>query len=85
MFSQSCYELYIFDAVNFATQAGADPDIFQKEGVEEKNFERRMFVDTRINACTHKNYTNMQLFLSSSFSRGLSSIFALFYYTLVCF
>ena len=36
---------------------------------------RKIFVDTRINACTHKNWTKMQLFLSSSFSRGLSSIF----------
>ena len=37
--------------------SGADPEIFQKEGggVEEENFERKMFVDTRINACTHKN------------------------------
>ena len=34
--------------------AGADPEIFQR-GVEEKNIERKMFVDTRINACTHKN------------------------------
>ena len=48
---------------------------FSKGGVEEKNFERKMFVDTRINACTHKNYTNIQLFLSSYFSRGLSTIF----------
>ena len=24
-------------------------------GVEEENFERKMFVDTRINVCTHKN------------------------------
>ena len=38
------------------------------------NFERKMCVDTRINACTHKYQTNMQLFLHS-FSRGLSSIF----------
>ena len=36
--------------------AGADPEIFQRGGgVEEENFERKMFVDTRINACTHKN------------------------------
>ena len=35
--------------------SGADPEIFQRGGVEEENFEREMFVDTRINACTHKN------------------------------
>ena len=53
-------------------------------GVEEENFERKMFVDTRINACTHKNKIYMQRFLSFFFSRGLSSIFfALFYYTLL--
>ena len=36
---------------------GADPDIFQRGGgVEEENFERKMFVNTRIdNACTPKN------------------------------
>ena len=34
--------------------SGADPEIFQR-GVEEENFERKMFADTRINACTHKN------------------------------
>ena len=34
--------------------SGADPDIFQK-GVEEENFKRKMFFDTRINAYTHKN------------------------------
>ena len=28
---------------------------FFKGGIEEENFERKMFVDTRINACTHKN------------------------------
>ena len=33
---------------------GADPEIFQR-GVGEENFERKIFVDTRINACTHKN------------------------------
>ena len=59
--------------------AGADPEIFQR-GVEEENFERKMFVDTRINACTHKNQTKMQLFLSSSFSRGLSSIFCFVFF-----
>ena len=48
---------------------------FKGGGVKEEIFERKMFVDTRINACIHKNQTNMQLFLSSSFSRGLSSIF----------
>ena len=48
---------------------------FFKGEVEEENFERKIFVDTRINACTHKNWTNMQLFLSSPFSRGMSSIF----------
>ena len=44
-------------------------------GVEEENFERKMFVDTPINACTHKYSTNLQLFPSFSFSRGLSSYF----------
>ena len=35
---------------------GADPEIFQGGGgVEEENFERKMYVDTRSNACTHKN------------------------------
>ena len=42
---------------------------------------RKIFVDTRINGCTHKNWTKMKLFLSSSFSRGLSPIFASFYYS----
>ena len=28
---------------------------FFKGGVEEENFERIMFVDTCLNACTHKN------------------------------
>ena len=28
---------------------------FFKGGGGEENFERKMFVDTRINACTHKN------------------------------
>ena len=36
--------------------SGADPEIFQRGGGGEKeNFERKVFVDTRINACTHKN------------------------------
>ena len=35
--------------------SGADPEIFQRGGGDEENFERKMFVDTRINACTHKN------------------------------
>ena len=38
-----------------ATTAGADPEIF-KGWDEEENFERKMFVNTRIdNACTPKN------------------------------
>ena len=37
------------------TKTGADPEIFQKGGADEDNFERKKFVDTRINACTHKN------------------------------
>ena len=41
--------------INCMHTSGADPEIFQK-GVEEENFERKMFVDKRINACTHKNY-----------------------------
>ena len=28
---------------------------FSGRGVEEENFETKMFVDTLINACTHKN------------------------------
>ena len=28
---------------------------FKGGGIEEKNFERKIIVDTRINACTHKN------------------------------
>ena len=39
---------------NYRTEAGADQEIFQW-GVEEETFERNMFVDTHINACTHKN------------------------------
>ena len=35
-------------------KAGADPEIFQR-GVEEEKIERKMFVDTCINACTYKN------------------------------
>ena len=58
---------------------------FFKGQVEDENFERKMFVDTRINACTHKNSTSMQLFLFSSFSRGLSSIFLLCLITLFYF
>ena len=35
---------------------GADPEIFQRGGgVKKEKFERKMFVDTRINAGTHKN------------------------------
>ena len=35
---------------------GADPEIFQRGGgVEEENFERKMFVDAGISACTYKN------------------------------
>ena len=37
---------------------GADPEIFKRGGgggVEGHNFERKMFLDTRINACIHKN------------------------------
>ena len=34
------------------TCTGADPEIFQR-GIEEENFGRKMFVDTRINACIH--------------------------------
>ena len=35
--------------------SGADPEIFQRGEVEEENFQRKMFVDTCIIACTHKN------------------------------
>ena len=37
---------------------GADPEVFQRGeggGVEKEHFERKMIVDTRIIACTHKN------------------------------
>ena len=36
---------------------GADPEFFSKRGggVEEEKFERKMFVDTRLTACTNKN------------------------------
>ena len=35
---------------------GADAEVLQKGGgVEGENVERKMFVDTCINACTHKN------------------------------
>ena len=64
---------------NACSTAGADP-VFKRGG---GNFERKMIVDTHINACTHKNQTNIQHFFSSSFSRGLSSILALFYYSLL--
>ena len=43
-----------------------------------------MFFDGRINACTHENLTNMQLFLSSSFSIPCLLFFALFYYSVLC-
>ena len=46
----------IYNSWLLVSASGADPEIFQKGGVvEEENFERKMFVDTRINACTHKN------------------------------
>ena len=52
---------------------GADPEIFQRGGggLRRKILKKKMFVDTLINACTHKNYIDMQLFLSSSFSKAL--------------
>ena len=34
---------------------GTDPEISKGGGVEEENFERKMFVDAHINAYTHKN------------------------------
>ena len=56
----------IFNATTVITDAGpnvtgelnttgADPEIFQRGGggVKGENFERKMFVDTRINACVH--------------------------------
>ena len=30
-------------------------NFFKGGWIEEENFERKMYVDTRINACTHKN------------------------------
>ena len=57
----------IFNATTVITDAGpnvtgelittgADPEIFQRGGGgEEEKLKRKMFADTRINACTHKN------------------------------
>ena len=51
----SCFVvLFNYRSKIIYTCTGADPEIFQS-GIEEENFERKMFVDTRINACTNKN------------------------------
>ena len=53
-------------------------------GVEEENFERKMFVDTRINACTHiKLDKQATLSLFFLFKRIVFYFFALFYYSLL--
>ena len=42
--------------MHVVTDAGADPEIFQKGGGgQEENFERKKGVETRINASTYKN------------------------------
>ena len=49
----SIHELFEGGAmISFCVWAGADQEIFQR-GVEEENFERKMFLDTGIKACTH--------------------------------
>ena len=50
---------------------------FSKGGIEVENFERKMFVDTRINACTQT--CNSFSFLP--FQEDYNLIFALFYYS----
>ena len=40
--------------IEVLARSGTDPEIFQR-GIEEENFESKMFADTRINAYTHKN------------------------------
>ena len=47
--------MYISDIFCFGFEKQAQIQKFFKEGVEEENFERKMFVYTCINACTHKN------------------------------
>ena len=49
------YISVIMQICRLIVATGADPEIFQRGGIEEKNVERKTFVDTRINACTHKN------------------------------
>ena len=49
------YHNFYSDVTCSYKNADADPEIFQRGGGEEENFERKMFVDTRINVCTHKN------------------------------
>ena len=46
---QGIYNFFSSNFINCVT--GADQEIFQR-GVEEENFERKMFVES-INACTH--------------------------------
>ena len=50
-------------------RSGGEPKIFQGGGggVEEENLERKMFVDTRNNACLHKKldkHATLSLFFS---------------------
>ena len=47
-------------------------------GVEEENFERKMFFDTRINACTHKNRQTCNYFSLLPFQEDY-----LYYYSLL--
>ena len=51
--------------------------------IEEENFERKMFVDTRINACTHKTRQTRNSFSTLPFQQDCLLIFALFHYSLL--
>ena len=52
-------------------------------GVEEENFERKMFVVTYINACTHKTRQTYNSFSLLPFQEDCILFFALFYYSLL--
>ena len=53
-------------------------------GVEDEKFERKMFVDTRINACTHKNRQTCTYFSLLLFKR-IVYIFCFVFFTLFYF
>ena len=84
-FIDHCKEMkYIQTCMTMYMHTGADAEVFQKGGgVEGENFERKMFVDTCINACTHKNYRHICNSLSLQEDSFL--FFALFYYSLLFF